>query len=130
MTSTYYETPIAKKNPRIVKDKGESEKRRIRNRKRACTHSSMYLREKEKARGQMHAHRRAEMLRCFLAEGIACHGTWSALRNADEIRTTRVAKGKGKHRRCQGEKLEGKPLKKNEPRTLELGDRMKGGKSS
>lgn len=66
------------------------------------------------------------MLRPFLVEGIACYGTWSASRNADGIRTTRVAKGKGKHWRCRRDMLEGKSFGKNEPRTLELGDRMKG----
>ena len=72
----------------------------------------------------MHAHRRTEMLHRFLAEGIACHGTWSALRNADGIRT-RVAKGKSKHGRCRREMLEGKSLEEasNEPRRTDTGIR-------
>lgn len=94
-----------------------------------CTFTDKRGEKEGTRRGQMY--RRAEMLRRFLAEGIACHGTWSALRNVDGIRITRVAKGKGKHRRCRREMLfEGKPLGKYEPRTLKLGDRTKEGESS
>lgn len=60
-----------------------------------CTFIDASERKRECARRKMHAHRRAEMFHRFLTEGIACHETWSALRNADGIRT-RVAKGKGK----------------------------------